>query len=717
MIHCPSCGSSNVTEERHIEMPTEALTSWMKVLLWPFRMPGMAIVTVIATLLVLGMMFPISHALEPVTDGEDVGPGLAACLATLLLGLYAVVMTALPRYLIKLFMRGEQPGQTRLSDLPLTYHRTCQDCQCHWTWNPEDPADHGLQRQAPPTSPRKTTQLDPNPVPETRGRTQVPFTCPSCGTQSSYDPWMGSATCPQCGYSPARGRRMRSTLQRAQIDAYLPYLRDYFDHWDGVEPQLCLFDAESAETAQASFRAYQTALGEVLHPSPGTYYSTGYFRHHNPRKPEILDFVEAYSVLRKGDRQEARRMLKDMSIRSPQFVEPWLWLAALNPDPQHRSMLLEHAYVADPGHPLAADIRAIASGEIELEATDASEPVRAEAHPCPKCGGKLHYEPGAREVECEHCGSTSNLRLLDILSRPAPYVSAMRLRRKVHSQVWSDLERIVACDACGSRISLSDRFAKECAFCGSANVLVQDVRIPLHQPDGFLPFAIDAESVSKLIQQGRPPLWKDYWGWRVYRDLVVERIAGLYVPFWVFDGVVEPIWARLATDGTLSKLSGPDSPISVVDLLVPGTDRLPPSHLDQVSDYDIRTLAEYEPSALADWPAMLYDLDVEDAVEDAYDAMITLAHSRLGPPILVGVEDPSESRAIRTLQVSQTTYQLVLLPLWIAYVRSRIGRSMAWINGQTGTTLISFLGPAQQELQELAEDEVESTSSAPERRT
>jgi hypothetical protein len=117
-------------------------------------------------------------------------------------------------------------------------------------------------------------------------------------------------------------------------------------------------------------------------------------------------------------------------------------------------------------------------------------------------------------------------------------------------------------------------------------------------------------------------------------------------------------------------------------------------------------MAEYKPSALANLPAMLYDIDVEDAVEEAYDAMITLAHTRLGPPVIPGVEGPSQSQAIRTLQVSSTTYQLVLLPLWIASVRSSLGRSMAWINGQTGTTLISFLELSEDAAQELEKSEV-----------
>jgi hypothetical protein len=105
---------------------------------------------------------------------------------------------------------------------------------------------------------------------------------------------------------------------------------------------------------------------------------------------------------------------------------------------------------------------------------------------------------------------------------------------------------------------------------------------------------------------------------------------------------------------------------------------------------------------------MLYDIDVEDAVEDAYTAMIAAANTQLGPPILHGVEAPPGAKAIRSLQVSQTTSQLVVLPLWIAVVRSRAGNSTAWINGQTGTTLLSFIEGAQTDTQFMDEDLIQT---------
>jgi hypothetical protein len=108
--------------------------------------------------------------------------------------------------------------------------------------------------------------------------------------------------------------------------------------------------------------------------------------------------------------------------------------------------------------------------------------------------------------------------------------------------------------------------------------------------------------------------------------------------------------------------------------------------IDGLSDYDLSMLVEYEPQLLADWPAMLYNIDVELAAEDAYDAMITLALNTLGPPVLTGIDLPPGTRAVRTLQVRRTIYQLILLPMWLINLEADKGVGFVLVNGQTSET-------------------------------
>jgi DNA-directed RNA polymerase subunit RPC12/RpoP len=299
----------------------------------------------------------------------------------------------------------------------------------------------------------------------------------------------------------------------------------------------------------------------------------------------------------------------------------------------------------------------------------------------------LTFTPGDHEIECPYCGDLINLKTTDILNRPTPLVSTIRLQRKILARHWNEIDRVLSCDACGARLTMTHHLARKCAFCGSANVLVEDPQIALEQPDGFLPFEINKRDVDKAIRREKPSILWDYRGWDRFRRMKVQNLLGVYMPFWVFDGVVNPMWAWLREDGTLARTNSPGSEIDFNNIIFPGTDRPHPSLLDDVSEYDMSKLVMYEPKLLADWSAMLYNIDVEIAVEDAYDAMIALAHQKLGPPVLAGVDVPEGSRAVRTLQVSHTTYQLVLLPLWIARLTSEDTDAVALVNGQTGASI------------------------------
>ncbi len=79
------------------------------------------------------------------------------------------------------------------------------------------------------------------------------------------------------------------------------------------------------------------------------------------------------------------------------------------------------------------------------------------------------------------------------------------------------------------------------------------------------------------------------------------------------------------------------------NLPFPGVDIPPPSFLDQVPPFDLHALVPYEPRLLADWPAQLYNLDVEVVVEDAYDTMLALTYRQAGPPVMVSVTWDSAS--------------------------------------------------------------------------
>jgi len=525
------------------------------------------------------------------------------------------------------------------------------------------------------------------------------FVCPRCGHQSSYDPWVESAHCTHCGHVPPRDARARGargrgprTCQRAA--SHQPFLDELLAHWSGTHTPDPAFTLHTSELALAFFEAYQWALGEDPHLAAGDH--VRYIRNYHPRRQEVMPFLGAYLLLKRGEREVAAQHLRALTTHCPEFADAWVWLTATTDDPAERIEYLENAVAREPAHPLARDALAIARGRVSPPRERGRQGLGQETTVvrCPRCGGALHYEPGAAAVVCPYCGHPLDLRETNLLEADARLVGDMKLQRRYEGRAWGDVQRIVRCQSCGAELTMTRYLARQCAFCGSTTVLAEDNRRTFEQPDGLLPFKLDEPQATAAIHDAQ------HSGLRGLKTRLTGQedqplaLQPIYVPFWVFDGFVE---VRAWSTGAFGQPAPPGGPAPSADmmmfdnLLFSGVLVPAPSFLRRLFPFDLRTLVPYEPRLLADWPAALYHLDVEGVAEDACETMIALARQRAEPLVAPALSGHTHVR--RSFQVTSATYQLVLLPVWVAVLRSRHKRRLGLVNGQTGRVAFGPLVP------------------------
>lgn len=521
------------------------------------------------------------------------------------------------------------------------------------------------------------------------------YVCGQCGHSSSYDPWTETARCSHCGYTPPRAKRTRGRRRpRERTGTHQPFLDELVAHWNGTHSADFDFALQTSELAVAFFQHYQRALGEDPNLGPGRH--MGYVRNYHPRREEILSFVGAYLLLRHGSRDHAARRLRDLTILSPKFADPWIWLTALV-GPEQRPECLENALALEPAHPLARDALAIARGKV---APVVRRPGGALKQPvvsaeCRRCGASLHYEPGADGVECPHCGHRLPLQQANLVEEEATPIGDLQLRRRYRGQVWQEVQRIVHCQSCGAELIMTRQLARQCLFCASTSVLLEDNYHSFEQPDGFLPFRVNEQEAAAAIQRAQHSGLRGIKTWLTGKEHRVSQAGGVYLPFWVFDGFVEVrTWAtdRFSQYTPPQGMAPPGDIMMFDNLVLAGTSMPPASLLTRTYPYRLDGLVPYEPHLLADWPAALYQLDVEVVAEDAYDEMIAMARKRAGSVITSESSDSSGAAVVRrSFQVSNPTYQLVLLPVWVAILSHQEERRLALVNGQTAK--VAF-GPA-----------------------
>jgi hypothetical protein len=202
-------------------------------------------------------------------------------------------------------------------------------------------------------------------------------------------------------------------------------------------------------------------------------------------------------------------------------------------------------------------------------------------------------------------------------------------------------------------------------------VLLLERQQDLIRPDALVPFKLGREQVITLASEIHNE-----------ESTSIESLEGIFIPFWVFDGEVDRQFLFVRNKEVVS--AHLDTTYTFDNLPFSGVDVPPPSMTDQLPPFDLNQMITYEPRFLADWPAQLYNHDVEWVVEDAHDTMFALGVKKAGPPVVEGIEAPPETRAAVSLNVNQTTYQLVLLPIWVMTVEIESERRLMLINGQTG---------------------------------
>ncbi len=178
---------------------------------------------------------------------------------------------------------------------------------------------------------------------------------------------------------------------------------------------------------------------------------------------------------------------------------------------------------------------------------------------CPNCGGDLRFAPEKQRFQCEYCLSEFSQEQMEQSSVQIEEMEqSIReedfLREKAeeeNSDIVSKEERSVmySCPNCGAEIVTDETTAATfCYYCHNPVVLSGRMQGAYH-PDGVIPFAMDREKAREIFEQ-----WiarKKYLPKAFYAPEQLEKMAGVYFPYWLYDCEVE---GELEGEGRTQKL-------------------------------------------------------------------------------------------------------------------------------------------------------------------
>ncbi len=322
-------------------------------------------------------------------------------------------------------------------------------------------------------------------------------------------------------------------------------------------------------------------------------------------------------------------------------------------------------------------------------------------HACAACGAQAVWNPTKQLLVCPFCGTAAPFTV-DPASGALVENDLAKALRELPDEArgWLTERRTVQCQSCKA-VSVFDpeRVGQNCNFCGSpALVDYKEIKAPI-RPQGLLPFKISESQVREQIRRWYASKWLAPGALK--RRALIDRVRGVYIPYWTFDAQAVCPWTAEAghyyyTSETYRDNRGQTSTRQVRhvrwepasgevrhffdDEPVPGTQGVSHDLLEQVEPFSTSELVPYDTAFLSGFVVEHYQIVLLDAAARSEQAMSRQLFEMAASQI---PGDTYRNLEIRPV-FSGRTFKHVLVPVWLlSYLYGRTSYQVV-VNGDTG---------------------------------
>ena len=311
---------------------------------------------------------------------------------------------------------------------------------------------------------------------------------------------------------------------------------------------------------------------------------------------------------------------------------------------------------------------------------------------CPNCDGGLIFDPKSQQFSCEYCGSyfdESNLTKTDgaenSAPREAPEPGGREARDEPSIAVYS-------CPSCGAEVETDETTAATfCYYCHNPVVLSGRLDGKL-RPQKVIPFAVEKEKAIRELLNWTKKKW--FVPKAFFSQNQIEKVTGVYFPYWMVDGRVRGrmdaratkvrVWRSGNTEYTETRHYSVvrEGNMTFQDIAHNALNKENSKLVNGVHPFDGAAMRDFSPAYLSGFQAEKRNreqAECEGAVKQEIQeyAGVMLRNSISGYHVVT----PGQ------LSVSQESldWKYTLLPVWVLTYKAHNGETHYYtMNGQTG---------------------------------
>lgn len=347
---------------------------------------------------------------------------------------------------------------------------------------------------------------------------------------------------------------------------------------------------------------------------------------------------------------------------------------------------------------------------------------------CSKCGGALEYSAELNKMVCSYCGQSFGLDELNSKAEEpagaqsennqqyqAPNPDEKRIvhggtiftlknssgfasdevgdyntilerrkeeKEKEESRMHASVKmQIMRCTACGAELAVNGvETSTFCAYCGQATV-VQDRVDDYLKPDYIIPFKITRDEAETIIRNN---LNKGFFIPQGIKNFEVEKVRGIYVPFWLFDMHYSDRqyykYSRKQGKTTVTRYEYISGQTTFKKMTLDASLNLNDDSSARLEPYDMRQLKEFDMAYLSGFYSDRFDVGVADSTGNAVLKAGSLYNQEIANYLKHKTGNLVKSDP--DFNVYKTDY--ALLPAWFLSFKYDNKPYTILVNGQTG---------------------------------
>ena len=326
---------------------------------------------------------------------------------------------------------------------------------------------------------------------------------------------------------------------------------------------------------------------------------------------------------------------------------------------------------------------------------------------CPACTGPLHFDATSGMLECEYCDSAYTVDAIEEMyaEKEAEAVENAKAAQEqaeneaewdfseLNSDWGEDASHMKAymCPSCGAELVCEDTTAAtSCPYCGNPTVVPGQFDGSL-RPDYVIPFKMDKDAAVNSLKNYYKNKWLLQKAFKGGNQ--VEKIQGIYVPFWMYDVDADIDVTYHATRS--HTVTTNDERITITDhyrvrragevsferIPVDGSAKIDDAYMDAIEPFDYSGLEEFSTAYLPGYLADKYDVSAEECAVRA-NQRAGVGASEAMRETVVGYGSVSETGKKLRLEKRKVSY--AMMPVWILNTKWQDTNFMFAMNGQTG---------------------------------